>query len=149
MPNMPLFAYGTLRDPDVLARVLGHTIPVDRLRAGIALNHQVVFFPRRTYPALRQAPGTRAPGTLIDGLTNDDLTALDAFEGDEYQRGQIEVSSGGASETAAVYWPSTTIEAGTEWRFEDWLRQHKAVFLAAGTADNAAWRAQLTAMRET
>ena len=148
MPNLPLFAYGTLRDPDVLARVLGHAVAADRTRAAVAPDSQVVFFPGRTYPALRQARGSSAPGTLIDGLGDEDLQALDALEGDEYRRGQIEVLSGGALEAAAVYWPATPIEAGAEWRFADWQLRHKTAFLAAETDDTATWRAHLTAMRE-
>ncbi len=138
MPEMPLFAYGTLRDPDVLARVVGHAIAADRLRQAIAPDHQVVFFPGRTYPALRRVDGLFAPGTLIDGLSGDDLRALDAFEGEEYRRQRIEVRVGEALEAATVYWPAVAIEeAGTEWRFEDWLAKHKRVFLAAETTDTA------------
>ena len=147
MPNEALFAYGTLRDPDVLARVLGHPVAAGRLRPAMAPDCQVVFFPCRTYPALRQSPGASAPGTLIEGLSDVDLLALDAFEGDEYRRGKIEVRVGGAAESAAVYWPAVAIEAGLEWRFEDWLARHKPAFLAGETADTAAWRARLTAMR--
>ena len=87
VPNEALFAYGTLRDPDVLARVLGHPAPAAAAPA-VAPDCQVVFFPCRTYQALRQSPGAGAPGTLIEGLSDVDLLALDAFEGDEYRRGR-------------------------------------------------------------
>lgn len=137
---LPLFAYGTLRAPELLAAVIGHPAPaVD----AIARGHRVVYYPGRTYPALIVARGHDAPGTLISGLSQQDITQLDLFEGTEYERRGIKVRVDGKLVSAEVYWPLVPIGADApSWRYEDWRARHPAV----GSTDGAvALRARLIA----
>ena len=129
---LPLFVYGTLRDPDVLTLVLGHAVdPAPRI-AALAPRHRVVFFPQRTYPALVPDPTTVAEGPLLRDLSAADLAALDLFEGDEYSRKAVEIIVSGTPERADVYWPEVPIQAGgPDWRLQDWTTRHKSAFLAA------------------
>ncbi|MBE0581268.1 gamma-glutamylcyclotransferase family protein [Devosia sp.] len=65
MTPAPLFLYGTLRDPDILAAVLGRTVAVRQLIAATAPDCVAVYFPGRVYPVLLRRPGSAAPGLLL------------------------------------------------------------------------------------
>ncbi len=75
-----LFAYGTLRFPDVLAALLGR-VP-DRT-PGAVEGWRVAALPGCVYPVLVPGGGT-AEGVLITGLTGDDWLVLDAYEDEFY-----------------------------------------------------------------
>ncbi|MDB5563110.1 MAG: gamma-glutamylcyclotransferase [Hyphomicrobiales bacterium] len=140
-----LFVYGTLRDPDVLAAVLGR--PYDM--AGVAIarlpGHRVVFFPGRTYPALIAAAGQEAEGLALASLTLADLAMLDAFEGDEYRRTTASVIVNGIGGEADVYFPRQAIgDAAAEWSFAAWVARHKADFLSVERENVIQLRARLT-----
>jgi hypothetical protein len=141
-----LFVYGTLRDPDVLAAVLGR--PYDMAGAAIARlsGHRVVFFPGRTYPALVAAAGRDAEGLALAALTPTDFAMLDAFEGDEYRRSGASVIVNGLAVQADVYFPRQPIgAAAAEWSFDTWVAKHKAEFLTAERENLVQQRARLTA----
>lgn len=144
--NRPLFVYGTLRDRDVLSRVLGRAPAAATTLEAHAPDCRVVYYPGRSYPALvRGEPGAMAEGLLLTGLDESDFTVLDAFEGDEYVRGPIEIIVNGASGTADVYWAAVAIAAdAAEWSLADWTARHKAAFLAAETQSVAELRQRLT-----
>ena len=138
---MPLFVYGTLRDPDVRLAVLGHRLAPDQFEAATAPGCRVVVFPGRSYPGLSPSADASAEGVVISGLTPGDLLLLDAFEGNEYRRRAIELIVNGRPATADVYWPVLPIPAtAANWRLDDWVAGHKAAFLAAeaGTTANCA-----------
>jgi hypothetical protein len=130
--SLPLFVYGTLRDPDVLRLVIGHPVAAASAVPAAAPGHRVVCFPGRTYPAIRREPGATALGLALHGLSATDLRLLDLFEGDEYVRGEVEIIVSGERQTADVYWPALPIPAAApDWRLGDWTHRHKAAFLAA------------------
>lgn len=130
----PLFLYGTLRDPDILAAVLGRAVPAADLVAASAPDCAAVYFPDRVYPALVPRRGAAAPGLLLQ-VTAADRMALDAFEGKEYRRGPLQVESGLGPVAAEVYWPAIAIAAGApDWTLERWAGEHKRQVLARETA---------------
>lgn len=133
--NRPLLAYGTLRDPEVLALVLGYVPDPATVLAVEAPDCRAVFYPGRSYPALLRVIGETAPGTLLMALSDADLAALDSFEGKEYARGPIEIIVNGAPVTADVYWPVANISPDAErWSLPAWVVRHKAAFMATETA---------------
>jgi Gamma-glutamyl cyclotransferase, AIG2-like len=121
-----LFAYGTLRDPDVLESVVGHSVPASRRRPALAPGYEVVFFPGRSYPAIRRRANAVAPGTLIEAVSTQEWRLLDPYEGEEYHRAPIEIIVDGRFEVADAYWPGVVIKVAPSWRFEDWQAHHKA-----------------------
>lgn len=134
MTLLPLFLYGTLRDADILAAVLGRAVPDAGLVAATASGCAAVYFPNRLYPALVRRSGSAAPGLLLRA-TASDLLALDAFEGDEYWRGPLQVTTAMGSVPAEVYWPSVAVApSASEWTLEGWMREHKPQVLARETA---------------
>jgi len=131
-----VFAYGTLRDPDVLRLVLGRIIDPATVTPATAPGHRAVFFPGRTYPALIADSAASAPGTLLTSLAPGDLALLDLFEGDEYVRGCIEIIVSGQRAAADVYWPQKPVPPDAPaWHLADWTARHKAAFLGT-EADN-------------
>jgi len=144
--NRPLFAYGTLRDPEVLALVLGYSPDPATVLAVEALDCRTVHYPGRSYPALLRMVGEVAPGTLLTALTDADLAALDGFEGTEYSRGPIEIIVNGVPVAADVYWPVAAITPDAErWSLAAWVARHKAAFMATETEAVAELRQRRTA----
>jgi gamma-glutamylcyclotransferase (GGCT)/AIG2-like uncharacterized protein YtfP len=131
---LPLFLYGTLRDADILAAVLGRIVPETDLVTAHAPDYAAVYFPGQVYPALVARPGSVAPGLLL-APTADDLAALDAFEGDEYRRGPLLAVTAEGPVTADVYWPDIAVApSALDWTLENWSREHKPLVLARETA---------------
>lgn len=126
MTPPPLFFYGTLRDPDILAAALGRfPAPIDLIPA-TAPNHATVYFPGEVYPALVARPGTDAPGLLLFNATDNDRAALDAYEGDEYHRARLVVTTATAAIEAEVYFPVEAIpDTAIQWTLEQWSILHK------------------------
>lgn len=128
----PLFVYGTLLDDDVRALVLGHATMTG---AAVAPRLRTVFFPGRTYPGLVEAAGGEAVGLLLENLSLADMAALDAYEGEEYERRVIAVLREGVTVEAETYWPLVAApDDSPDWSLPDWHRHHKAAMLLEITA---------------
>jgi gamma-glutamylcyclotransferase (GGCT)/AIG2-like uncharacterized protein YtfP len=82
LPGAPaaLFAYGTLRFPDVLEALLGR---IPEHSPGIVEGWRVAALDGRVYPVLVPGEGA-AGGVLISGLTTEEWRVIDAYEDDFY-----------------------------------------------------------------
>ena len=146
MSARPLFAYGTLRDPDILFALLGRSLAEADCVAASAPGFRAVHFPRRVYPALLTAPGAEASGLLLHGLAPAEWALLDAFEGDEYRRGDITVLTASGPVGAQAYFATATIPPdAVPWTLLDWTRLHKPTVLAGERQTAAALRDRLSA----
>ncbi len=126
-PQLPLFVYGTLRDGDIRALVIGREPALTVARApGLV----VVGFPGKSYPALVSDAAGAAEGLLLTDLVAGEWAALDAYEGADYERRIIMVDVDGVMGEAVVYWPLVAVRAGSAlWSLDRWQRNHKAAFL--------------------
>jgi gamma-glutamylcyclotransferase (GGCT)/AIG2-like uncharacterized protein YtfP len=123
----PLFVYGTLRDPDIMDALLGRPV---RSQQASAPGFRSVHHPHRTYPALIPSADGKAPGLLLRLLTPAELAILDTFEGDEYRRATIAVSTPAGLVDADVYLPIAAIPPdAAPWTLEQWTQEHKAAML--------------------
>ncbi len=121
-----LFAYGTLRDPDILCALLDGATARLKAQPAQALDFRAVYYPQRHYPALVTAPGRNADGLLIHGLTAEDFVLLDAFEGDEYRRSPITIFCAERRMEIDTYLPTTPIApTAPDWTLEEWVDRHK------------------------
>lgn len=144
----PLFVYGTLRDPDLLAGILARPLPADAALAATAPGFRAATYPARIYPGLVRAPGAAASGLLLTGLTPFECDLLDAYEGDEYRRDIIPVMVGEELHEAFAYLPAIAIPAtAPAWTLEAWQATHKPRILASELATVAALRQKLIAIR--
>jgi gamma-glutamylcyclotransferase (GGCT)/AIG2-like uncharacterized protein YtfP len=82
LPEVPgeLFAYGTLRFPEVLTALLGR---VPYHEPATVAGWRVAALSGRVYPVLVPGPGT-ADGVLITGLSAGEWRLIDAYEDDFY-----------------------------------------------------------------
>lgn len=129
MPSHTLFVYGTLRDPDVFAAVVGRLKPQ---RPAAAKGYRAVFYPSRVYPALIVEPSSSAEGILVSDLADAELAALDTFEGGEYHRLPIEVIVDGSAVTVDAYLPICGVSLSAEtWTLEHWRANSKDDFMIA------------------
>ena len=146
MPTL-LFAYGTLRDPDLLTAVLGRPLSAGEALAAVAPGFRATHYPNRIYPALIRAPGGAADGLLLTGLSPFELDLLDQFEGSEYRRDIVPVMVGEELHEAYAYLPAIPVAGGDPWRLEHWQAVHKAEILRAEAAQADEIRRKLIAIR--
>ncbi|MFM2130263.1 MAG: hypothetical protein RL477_1809 [Pseudomonadota bacterium] len=125
-----LFFYGTLRDADVLARVIGrrHAARL-RARRALAPGWRAVYAAGKRFPVLVRAAGANAPGVVVDGVGPGALACLDAFEA-SYRRARIGVVAGGRMIAAGVYLPTPALRASPRvFALGAWTRLYKRNFL--------------------
>lgn len=139
-----LFVYGTLRDPQLRAAVLGR--PVIGLAAA-APGFATVHFPGRAYPALVRRPGARAPGLALMDLSAFEMDLLDAYEGEEYRRTVIPAMIGEELHQVFAYLPVIAVAGQPDWALETWQARHKARVLAGEQETAEALRRRLLAVR--
>lgn len=145
---LPLFAYGTLRDPDLLAAVLARPLKPHLLHPARAPGFRAVHYPGRIYPALVRVPGAAAEGLLITDLTPFERDLLDAFEGEEYRRQPIAVMVEEELHEADAYLPAIPIPVGGEdWSLIRWQTNHKPAVIVSEAASASELRARLIAVR--
>lgn len=131
MAALPLFAYGTLQDPDILSSVLGRAVLPAQLRPVVAPGHAAVFYDPAPYPALVPRAAALAPGRLLSALSSFDVAVLDGFEGDEYERRRIDVMAGDTWIEAEAYFPTRPVpDTAAPWSLDVWTKEHKPRVLA-------------------
>jgi gamma-glutamylcyclotransferase (GGCT)/AIG2-like uncharacterized protein YtfP len=148
--HLPLFVYGTLRDPDLLAGVLNRPLRTDGMHLAHAPGFRAVHYPGRIYPALIRVPGAAAEGLLLTDLTPFERDLLDAFEGEEYRRETIAAVLADEPELheADAYIPVIAVpNTGEDWLLSDWQRFHKWRVLGAEAATADEIRLKLIAVR--
>jgi gamma-glutamylcyclotransferase (GGCT)/AIG2-like uncharacterized protein YtfP len=90
MPEAALFAYGSLRFPDVL-RTLLDRVPTSS--PATVNGWRVAALNERVYPVLVPADST-ANGVILTGLSHDEWQTLDAFEDDLYDLRCLTINEG-------------------------------------------------------
>lgn len=141
--DAPLFAFGTLLDPDIVRVVLGHD-RAGRLQTEPAELHG--FRRRRVYgepfPMLVPCPGGSGSesvvrGRLLHGLNDRDLTRIRFYEGEGYVLRPLTVLVGAGPQrrrcTARVFLSTGQLrDSGEPWDPDYWERTEKplAVLLA-------------------
>ncbi|MFI6515126.1 gamma-glutamylcyclotransferase family protein [Spirillospora sp. NPDC050679] len=124
-----LFAYGTLRYPEILHVLLGR---VPDLSPATAPGWRVSALPGLVYPGLVADPAATAGGVLISGLTDGERALLDAYEDDLYE--VVALSLGDGRPAHAYVW-----KGGTE-PFDWDADRFAAEELAAFTEHCRSWR---------
>ncbi|MBW8482029.1 gamma-glutamylcyclotransferase family protein [Actinomadura parmotrematis] len=90
-PSDGLFAYGTLRFPEVLEMLLGR---VPEMAPARAAGWRVRALPGVVYPGLVADPSGVAEGVLISGLDAAETRLLDAYEDAEYDVAVLPLDGG-------------------------------------------------------
>ena len=140
--NLPLFVYGSMRDADVLALVLGSDRLDVRSEPAWMPGAAAVLVPGESYPHLVPTEGARAPGEVLYGLGETGLDRIRFFEGDEYALIECEVERASGERIAAVHFGGVAIPPApvVAWSLEQWQASEKARFLAMARKYMAGWR---------
>lgn len=148
--TLPLFVYGSMRDEDVRAIVLGHTPPELRTEPAWLSGVATAVVPGESYPYLVLAEGARVPGELIFGLDESCLDRIRFFEGDEYAAVECVAERAGGGRVAAMYFGGEAIPPApvVPWSLERWQAREKARFLAMTHEFMALWRHEKSASAE-
>jgi gamma-glutamylcyclotransferase (GGCT)/AIG2-like uncharacterized protein YtfP len=131
-PTAPaaLFAYGTLRFPDVLLALLGR---VPEHTPAIAEGWRVAALDGRIYPVLVPGEGAAA-GVLISGLTAGEWGVIDAWEDGFYALERLRLVDGRSG--LAYLTRDRTLALPTDWSPGDFTTLH----LPAFAGECRAWR---------
>jgi gamma-glutamylcyclotransferase (GGCT)/AIG2-like uncharacterized protein YtfP len=127
IPDLPadLFAYGTLRFPDVLEALLGR---VPEHSPAIAPGWRVAALDGRVYPVLVPGDGG-AGGILISGLTAGEWRVIDAYEDDFYELERITLVDG--RQGWAYLTRDRTAALPADWSPGDFTTRHLGEFTGA------------------
>lgn len=129
-----LFVYGTLQHGPLLERLLGRE--PDGVPAGLA-GHRAAPLTGRAYPGLLVDADATAPGRLIE-VTEDEAAVLDQFEGPEYERTTVTVTTDDGAEVSCGVWlltgASRRLAGPGAWSFERFLDHDVDPFLGGSAA---------------
>ncbi len=140
--SLPLFVYGSMRDADVRALVLGSGHPEIRIEPAWMPGATAARVPGESYPYLVPMEGACAAGELLHGLGGTCLDRIGFFEGDEYALVECEVERASGARTAAVHFGGVAIPPApvAAWSLEQWQASEKARFLSMARKYMAGWR---------
>jgi gamma-glutamylcyclotransferase (GGCT)/AIG2-like uncharacterized protein YtfP len=135
LPPAPaaLFAYGTLRFPDVLVALLGR---VPEHTPAIAEGWRVAALDGRIYPVLVPGEGA-AGGVLISGLTAEEWRVIDAYEDDFYALELLTLVDG--RQGWAYLTRDRTAALPVDWSPGDFTTRHLPAFTGACRAWRSAY----------
>ena len=119
--------YGTLRDPDVLAIVLGRfplTADVSPVRVP---GHRAAPLRDAPWPILLAEPGAMADGIVVEKLGPEDEARLRYYEGSPYDLADLKLGDG-VVRVFVHRTPGPTVPGS--WSLERWQAEHKEHALA-------------------
>ena len=146
--DRPLFAHGPLGDPDLLAAVLGRSIPPALLLPACAPGFAALSLAEGRRAALVRRPGEAAGGLVLLALSGFEVDLLDAFEAEHCFRGIVPVMIEEELHEADAYRPRAAArEMAEAWSLSGWQLSHRTVALDAAKTAATALRARLIAIR--
>ncbi|MDF2231340.1 gamma-glutamylcyclotransferase [Albimonas sp. CAU 1670] len=122
MAGKSVFFYGSLRDPELAAVVLGRPFGEVPLRPARLPGHAVRQVAGENFPCVVPLEGAEAEGALACGLSEAEVARVAFFEDDEeYELRPLPVrADDGALREALVCFPKGPTTPDGPWRFEDW-----------------------------
>ena len=127
---MHLFVYGTLMIPEVMRRVTGQSF---QAKEGILRGYARFLVRDETYPGLMPFPDVETEGVVYYDLDEDAVRLLDLFEGDMYERVEVNVEAEDHSwveaETYIVRPRQRKRLTAKSWDEDEFRTRHLAAFL--------------------
>lgn len=115
-----LFVYGTLRHPPLIEGLVGRAVsPTPATLAG----HRAAPMRGRAYPGLVVDAGAETVGALVE-VDDHGLAVLDHFEGDEYTRTAVTVTTADGRVDAEAYLltgPTIALAGAGSWSFDEFV----------------------------
>ncbi len=134
---MAHFFFGTLKDRDVLALVIGRPLDDADVAGAVLAGYRLVRVVDDPYPAPVPDAGAAIDGIVVHGLGRAEVERLAWFEGYEFAPHRVAVTptGGGAPVEALIQAPTAALEIAGEdgdfeaWDFEAWRRDEKALLM--------------------
>lgn len=127
-----LFFFGSLRDAQLLERVLGRAVDPACIVAATAPGRLACALEEQAYPYLAEMPGSWAEGVVVTGLNADDMDRLEYYEEAEYGLAPLDVECGGQMRRVQYFHSTPKVTPRTQpWDFAAWQRDEKAVAIEA------------------
>ncbi|MEO1000058.1 MAG: gamma-glutamylcyclotransferase, partial [Pseudomonadota bacterium] len=126
-----LFFYGTLRDRETLAAVLGPHLAEVKAEAAVLADHAVMAVAGEDFPTIVAEPGGRAEGLVVSGLSDAAIARLVFFEDEfDYELRAVEVETTDGLRPAEVFFShGAKIEPAGPWDFAAWAEAHRGAFV--------------------
>ncbi|MBF2759111.1 MAG: tRNA (guanosine(46)-N7)-methyltransferase TrmB [Ectothiorhodospiraceae bacterium AqS1] len=142
--NAPLFIYGSIRDEDVRALVLGDAVRGISIEEAWMPDAALARVPGECYPylsPLSPRSGQRVRGDLIHGLDQRTIERIVYFEGDEYVLSECIVEDKDGKPVQAMYFEAVSIADGPfdPWSFDGWQAHDKMRFMRICRAYMELW----------
>lgn len=119
-----LFVYGTLMFPEVVEKLIGEFALKDAVLEHFCRVKVLDHGNMLPYPALIHQEGALTEGKLLQGISELQLTILDEYEGNEYERIEVEVNTENGKDRAWCYvWKNENqAELSKDWDPEEFER---------------------------
>lgn len=127
--SIPLFAYGSLMFPEVLAALIQE--PTEQSEDAVLHDYSRHALKGKRYPGIVPASGQRVPGRVFHGLSTSAWNLLDSFEGTMYERRELPIVSLN-TKRAWVYVltrESQSLLQADQWCIETFKRVHLPAYL--------------------
>lgn len=125
-----LFCYGTLCVPEIMQQIVGRDIPSV---PAVLEDYACYLLHNESYPAAMPAAGCSITGFLYSGLTQRELSLLDRYEGTEYCRQRVSVTTdNGRQAKAWMYILRSQYRArlsAKQFNLEDFLKTEAEEYL--------------------
>lgn len=128
---MRYFFFGTLMDRELLAVVLGRSLPEEAFDAAQLRGYARHYVRGETFPTLVPRAGALVDGLLVHGLTPADAERIRWYETDDYEICETAVRQhDGRDILANCCLPrSGSLDDGRIWDFDDWRRRDRELAL--------------------
>lgn len=134
--DLPLFLFGTLRDPGLFRVVFGRPQSALPCRPAHLPGHAAMRVEGGDFPVLVPRPGCRQPGLLVEGLAPAEIARAVFYESSGYRLAPVRLRVAAVTVTARAFLPTGRLPASaTRWRLAAWQRRHgRRVATAAALA---------------
>lgn len=136
------FVYGTLMAEAVFSRVVFGSTALESNQDvyytdGTLKDHKRYMLKDRDYPGVMACAGAEVQGKLVHNVDKLAMIKLDHFEGDEYERQQVTVTSDkGEQVQAYIYlWLDKSLVIDKEWNYDDFVKVKMHKWIAEELAE--------------
>ena len=134
--DLPLFLFGTLRDPGLFGVVFGRPQEALSCRPAHLPGHAAMTVAGGDFPVLVARPSCRQPGLLVEGLAPAEIERAVFYESTGYRLAPVGLRVASGWVAARAFLPTGRLPASaTRWRLAAWQRRHgRRVVTAAALA---------------
>jgi hypothetical protein len=125
------FFFGSLRDADILATVLGEPLGPNMSAPAWLDGYRTERAEGYAFPLLTADPNGRCEGLFVPGLSPSAASRIAYFEDSDYVPQEFAIRTADGPRRATLFWASHKLASSGElWSFDAFVAQDKPVLLA-------------------